>query len=114
MYKEKMLLPISIICLAGSIVFGSWQISNGIQVASMELSGQIQKSIEKGQPLENRTEVMDLDSAAKYLNIEASQLEKMCEGQEPVIPYIRTGNTYLFSRTVINQWLVENPWITID
>jgi excisionase family DNA binding protein len=56
-------------------------------------------------------ENMNLKTAAKYLGVPAATVQRLLKNCE--IPAAKIGNHWLFKKSVIDEWLVENSWASV-
>lgn len=115
MSKDK-LLPISIFCLAISIVIGTSSISKGIENKGRFIADGIsnglydisntinQNNINKQEEKNN----LNLYDAAEYLGISQDVLMQIMNKEETKIPYIKFGNDYIFSKSALDKWVEES------
>jgi hypothetical protein len=96
--KNKLLLPLSIIILAISIIFGSVWIGYSLEEAA-------NKSIFTGS---QENDILGLDEAAKYLKISESELLYLAEGKNNGINYVKINNKYIFSKEGLDKWIQSN------
>ncbi len=57
-------------------------------------------------------ENMDLKTAAKYLGVPAATVQRLLKNYE--IPAAKIGQHWLFKKSVIDEWLVENSWARVE
>ena len=115
MLKEKM-LPISIVCLAISII-----ISASIVTKGMKNNGEYVRSglgdIGSGlnsissnlNPHNNNQDIpkgnYNLEEASLYLIISQTQLIALVLDKGSEIPYVKIGSDYIFNRNALDKWL---------
>ncbi|MDQ7096500.1 helix-turn-helix domain-containing protein [Desulfosporosinus sp. PR] len=114
MFKEKA-LPVSIFCLAISLLISALIIAGGMkrngEYVSAGLSGTAQSLNYIGSniahnPAADGKTVYDLDSAASYLGISKESLIKLADDPGSEIPCIKiSGNTYVFGKSALDKWL---------
>lgn len=56
-------------------------------------------------------ENMNLKTAAKYLGVPTATVQRLLKDYE--IPAAKIGNHWLFKKSVIDEWLVENSWARV-
>lgn len=96
--KNKLLLPLSIIILAISIVFCSLWIGCSLkEVANKNISISLQEN-----------DILELDEAARYLKINESELLNLVEEKNIGINYVKINNKYIFSKEGLNKWVQSN------
>jgi len=101
--KNNKLIPISIILLAISIVFGSIWIGNSLkEIANTRIHVNSQER-----------EILELEEAAKYLKISEGDLLYLLRESDPEIKYVEINGKYIFSKEGLHQW-VESSRIQIQ
>lgn len=131
MLKEK-LLPISIFCLAISIIISASiiakgmrnngeSVNNGLYGISNGLNN-ISNKVADNNNSNNSTATNDygyykniysLGEAAAYIGISEIRLKEIIALKESGIPYIKTGTSYTFNKNALDKWL-EVAIIEID
>ena len=90
-------MPISIFCLAISIVLGSWLILRGLS--------------EQGTEFQTNRCLVSEQEIADYIGLSTSEVEKLMsvKGREISngIPYLKIDNKIYFNKKAVNEW-VEN------
>lgn len=115
MSKDK-LLPISIFCLAISIVIGTSLISKGMETKGRFIGDGISNglySISNNMNQNNINNIeeknnLNLYDAAAYLGISEETLMQIMNKEETKIPYIKFGNDYIFSKSALDKWIEES------
>jgi excisionase family DNA binding protein len=115
MLKEKM-LPVSILCLAISIIISASIIAKGMKTNGDYVSTGLRNmgsglnnigsnlnpyNNNQGIPKDNYS----LDEASNYLNISENQLIQLVGDKGSEIPYVRIGTDYIFNRNALDKWL---------
>lgn len=121
MLKEK-LLPISIFCLAISIIISASMVAKGVKSNGEYVGtglGNIGSGLNnissnfnynnnnnvnnnnQGIPKDNYS----LDEAAIYLRIPQNKLEELVGNKGSGIPYVKIGGDYIFNRNALDKWL---------
>lgn len=101
MEKNK-LLPLSIIILAISIIFGSICIGYSLKAVA-------NKSIFIGSQVDSQeNNILEFGEAANYLKISESELLYLVEGKGTGINYIKINNKYIFSKEGLDKWVQSN------
>lgn len=115
MLKDK-LLPISIFCLAGSIIISGFLISIGIDsngsfIGSKisqgvnTISNNINNGISDGKNEKNN---LNLGEAAKYLGISEAILIRIIYNEESKIPYVQVEGHQIFNKDALDKWIGES------
>lgn len=120
MEKEK-LLPLSIICLAISLVVSSMIISKGLKESAFNTSGSLSGSISSigssiGQlsytikEINNNTKEIDKDlmnmkEAASYLGTSETNLFYSIQNKSITVPYTMIEGNQMFSKKAIDKWI---------
>ena len=97
---------LSIICLAISIVIGSWLISNSL--SKNRLSVRTQPESQSTNKLFTESEL------ATYLGLSLDEVKKLGPisnpqgGFEGVLPYLVIGNKVYYSKAAVDKWLINN------
>jgi hypothetical protein len=100
--EKNKLLPLSIIILAISIIFGSIWIGFSLKQAA-------NKSISIGSKVDSQgSDILEFNEAAKYLKISESELLYLVEGRGSGINYIKINNKYIFSKEGLDKWVQSN------
>jgi excisionase family DNA binding protein len=116
--KER-LLPISIICLAVSILISAGTISKGLKKAAEINSNSISfgitsslsnmsnalNSMYYSQNTSGENDIMNVDEAAAYLGIPAEEFLNALNDKSLNIPYAQAGYRYVFSKQALSKWL---------
>lgn len=105
-------IAVSIFCLAISIVFGSWFISNGINPNKQNSLVQVQS--------QTYNRLLTVNQLASYLGITVAEARKL--GPIPgesgaytsVLPNIQIGKKVYFSKAAVDKWLLNNGEATIN
>jgi len=93
--ENNKLIPLSIILLAVSIVFGSIWIGNSLkEVANQSIYINSQEN-----------EILELGEAAKYLKISEGDLLYLVRESDPEIKYVEINGKYIFSKEGLHQWV---------
>lgn len=115
MLKEKM-LPISIFCLAISIIISASILTKGMKNNGEYVStglGDIGHGLNnisnnlnpynnnQGIPKDNYS----LPEAAIYLRISENKLMQLVNNKGSGIPYVKIGSDYIFNRNALDKWL---------
>ncbi|SFI39107.1 DNA binding domain-containing protein, excisionase family [Tindallia magadiensis] len=93
--ENNKLMPLSIIILAISIVFGSIWIGNSLK----EIEKQSIYADSQG------NDVLALDEAAKYLKISEGDLLYLIREENLGIKYVQMNDQYIFSKEALHEWL---------
>jgi excisionase family DNA binding protein len=115
MLKEKM-LPISIFCLAISIIISASIVTKGIKNngeyvrAGLGYIGSGLNDISSNvNPNKNNEGIpkdnYSLDEAAIYLRISENKLIELVSSKGYGIPYVKIGSDYIFNRNALDKWL---------
>lgn len=119
MLKDK-LLPISIFCLAGSIIISGFLISIGIDSngsfigskisqGSNTISNNINNGITDGiTDGKNEKNNLNLGEAAKYLGISEAILIRIIYNEESKIPYVQVEGHQIFNKDALDKWIGES------
>ena len=115
MLKDK-LLPISIFCLAISIVIGASIISKGMQFNGRFISEGVSQGLNNiNNTINNKItndvyekNTMNLSDAAAYLGISEEKLIKVVYNEESKIPYIKIDGYLIFSKNALDKWIEES------
>ena len=115
MSKEK-LLPISIFCLAISIVIGTSLISKGMETKGRFIGDGISNGLYSISNNMNQNNINNLEEknnlnlydAAEYLGIPQDILMQIMNNEESKIPYIKAGSNYIFSKSALDKWVEES------
>lgn len=115
MLKEN-LLPISILCLAISIIISASMLAKGMKTNGDYVSTGL-RGIGSGlsnigsnlNPTNNNQGIpkdnYSLDEASIYLRIPDYKLIELVSDKGSGIPYVRIGTDYIFSRNALDKWL---------
>jgi len=115
MLKEKM-LPISILCLAISIIISATIVAKGMKTNGDYVSTGL-RDIGSGlsnigsnlNPTNNNQGVpkdnYSLNEASIYLRISEYKLIDLVVNKGSGIPYVRIGTDYIFNRNALDKWL---------
>lgn len=109
--ENRKLIPISIIILAISIIFGSIWIGN-----SLEKSSSMQTSISTPPPTDSKT--LTLPQVAAYLNMTEEEVRGIIETEKKkldethvfhgkMFPYFTINDKQYFYKNEIDEWLKE-------
>ncbi|GAA0750976.1 hypothetical protein [Clostridium sartagoforme] len=112
MSKEK-LLPISIFCLAISLIISASIISNGMQNNGRFIGDGISQGLfninnaisEKNNNNLDSKDILSLYEAAEYLGITQDRLMQVINHEESEIPYIKVSESFIFSRNALDKWV---------
>lgn len=115
MLKDK-LLPISIFCLAGSIIISGFLISIGIDSNGSFIGSQVSQgfntisnNINNGITYgKNEKNNLNLGEAAKYLGIPEATLVRIVHNEEAKIPYVQVEGYQLFNKEALDKWIGES------
>ena len=115
MIKDKF-LPISIFCLAISIIIASFNISRAIENKRMDISSGISQGLNninnttKDIFNSNKTDndVLNIYTASVYLGISEEKLRQIMSDEESKIPYIDIKGDVRFSKNALNKWVEES------
>lgn len=115
MLKDK-LLPISIFCLAISIVIGAYLISKGMQFSGRFISEGVSQGLNNfnntiNNKIVNNVEEknnINLSDAAKYLGISEDMLIKVVYNKDSKIPYIKIDGYLIFNKNALDKWISES------
>jgi len=115
MSKDK-LLPISIFCLAISIIIAASVISNGIETKGRYISDGIFQGANNINTTirdifinnEDEKTVLDKNEASEYLGVSIEGLMQIMNNEESKIPYIKVGEYFIFSKNAIDKWVEES------
>ena len=115
MLKEKM-LPISIFCLAVSIIISASMITKGMKNNGEYVGTGLRNigsgldnignsldphNINQGIPKDNYS----LNEASAYLRITEIKLIQLVGNKGSGIPYVKIGSDYIFNRNALDKWL---------
>lgn len=114
MLKEK-ILPISIFCLAISMIISASIISKGMNKngeyvraglgdIGYGLNG-INSAINQSSIREIRKDNYNLLEASEYLGIPESGLTDLVNNKNAGIPYVKIDGYYVFSKNALDKWL---------
>lgn len=115
MLKEKM-LPISIFCLAISIVISASILTKGmknngefIRTGLGDIGYGINNMSNNLNPHNNNQGIpkdnYSLFEAAIYLRISENKLMQLVNNKGSGIPYVKIGSDYIFNRNALDKWL---------
>lgn len=121
MLKEK-LLPISIFCLSISIIIsasiiskgmrnngesvnsGLYGISNGLNnINNTAINNSNSTATNNNNGYSNN--IYSLSDVASYIGISEIRLKEIIAIKEYGMPYIKTGNSYIFNKNALDKWL---------
>lgn len=111
--ENKKLLPISIITLAMSVVFGSIWIGH-----SIEKNVSLQASILTPTSISTDSKTLTLSQVAEYLNMKDEEVSAIIQTEKKVLdethsfygkmfPYFTINNKQYFYKDEIDEWLKE-------
>ena len=93
--EKNKLLPLSIIILAISIVFGSMWIGDSLKEVD-------NKNVSVGS---QQSDILGLEEASKYLNISKEQLMSLADGIGSTINRVKINGKYIFSKEGLSNWV---------
>lgn len=99
------LIALSIICLALSIVIGSWLISDKININKQPSSQSV---------------LLTESELASYLGLTIEEVKKLGPTMEEsgtytsALPYLKIGNKVYFSKTAVDNWLTNNAGYSVQ
>ncbi|MDD2495880.1 MAG: helix-turn-helix domain-containing protein [Tissierellia bacterium] len=100
------ILTISIFCLSISIIIGSVIIAKSLN------NNQNNNSEVDSRNTAIFSENMDINSAAAYLGISSSDLQKIINTEGIQFPYLKVGSDFIINKYALDKWL-ENARIEI-
>lgn len=115
MLKDKS-LSIAIYFLSISIVISAVIIRNGMKTSGNYISSGF-SSINQGlnniganiststNNDINRRDTLNLFTASAYLGISESRLKQLVDEKDSAIPFVKIGDSYIFSKGAIDKWL---------
>lgn len=113
MLKEK-LLPVSIICLAISMVISASIIAKGMKTNGEYVSGGLSgigtgvNNISAAFNPNNQVipqENYNFEQTARYLGIPTNKLVLLATDKGSGIPFIKVGTDYIFNKKALDKWL---------
>ena len=113
MQKYKF-LSFSILCLSISIVVSAFIIGNAMKNTGYTISGSISGGINNiagtvnnmnNSNLTYSRNTVTLSRAATYLGISELRLKEIVENKDSGIPYIKLGESYIFSKDALDKWM---------
>lgn len=114
MLKEK-ILPISIFCLALSMIISASIIAKGMNKNGQYVSGglssigsglnDINNTINQFNIRENHRNNYNLFEASVYLGISERRLTDLVNNKNSGIPYLKIEGYYVFSKSALDKWL---------
>lgn len=100
-------IALSIFCLAVCFVIGSWLIANGLKN-----EGKISTNQQTQHQLLTQAEVAD------YFGLSVEEVQKLSPAYAgvttSVIPYIKIGNKFYYSKSAIDKWLQSQGSISVQ
>ncbi|WEG14445.1 helix-turn-helix domain-containing protein [Pullulanibacillus sp. KACC 23026] len=99
---KNYVMALSIVCLAISIVIGSWLISKGLSSENKNSSAEITHS----------HQLLTLKQVSSYLGLSQKDVLKLISAKgreiEPDFPHIKIGKTYYFNENAVNNWVQKS------
>ena len=97
------LISLSVLCLAISIVIGSWFISKGLSNENK---------------VKTESHLLNQNQIANYLGINKEQVSKLMSKKgreiENGIPYIKVGNDIYFDKKAVSQWIQKYQILAVE
>lgn len=121
--KKEHLIPLAIVFLGITILIGSSQIVNQLQLTRFGSNNNVNvntREIGKGlnrmadeikNLYSNKKNAMYLSETADYLGLTYKELKYLIEEKKLNIPYLKIDNKYVFYRNSIDHWLLETEQI---
>lgn len=112
MSKEK-LLPISIFCLAISLIISASIISNGMDNNGRFIGDGISQGLfnisntvsqENNNNLDSK-DILSLYDAVIYLDVTEEKLMQVINNEDSKIPYVKIGSDFMFSKNALDKWV---------